>query len=222
LGLDHLDARTCRALAELHASWVQGPPQAGVCPAITRRLDRIRQWRILVRSGWQPAFEAMPDDPVHPWAERAWKCVRSHVEQLPRRLAAWLDRPLPLQPCLCDVWHDHVLYEGDAVTALIDYGAVKPDHVAVDLARLLGSLVGDHDELRKAGLCAYARARPLSWEEEALVSDLDHSGLLVGLASWLEWLYRGKRPFEDRQAVAGRLAELVLRAEQWQRDGPFP
>jgi homoserine kinase type II len=205
----------CTALAELHIIWSKGEPKAGVCPAIRRRLDRVRQWQALVRSGWQPAWEVVPDDPVLPWAERAWKCVRIPLEELPQRLAPWLDRRLPLQPCLCDVWHDHVLFEGDMVTALIDYGAVKADHVAVDLARLLGSLVRDDGALRTTGLRAYARLRSLSPEEDVLVDALDRSGVLVGLANWLEWLYREMRTFEDRQAVAGQLAELVLRAERW-------
>jgi homoserine kinase type II len=123
---------------------------------------------------------------------------------------------LPLQPCLCDVWHDHVLFEGERVTGLVDYGSVKTDHVAVDLARLLGSLVGDDRQQQAAGLEAYARLRPLSPEECRLVAALDETGTVLGAANWLRWLYHDVRRFEDREAVARRLAALVQRIERWQ------
>jgi Ser/Thr protein kinase RdoA (MazF antagonist) len=137
------------------------------------------------------------------------------MDQMPCVLSPWAERPLPLQPCLCDIWHDHVLFDSERVAGLIDYGGVKIDQAAVDLARLLGSMAGDRKELRAAGLYAYGRWRPLSWEEEALVSILDETGTLIGMANWLKWLYRDGRCFEDPAAVARRLAELVERVEGW-------
>jgi len=205
----------CIAVAQLHAVWARATPQIGVCPAIRRRLERVREWLTLVKSGWQPRWEDRLDDPVRHWAERAWICLTGGMESLPTVLGPWSERRMPLHPCLCDIWHDHLLFQGEVVAGIIDYGAVKTDHVAVDLARLLGSLVGDEKKLRAAGLSAYRRVRPLSWEEETLVDFLDESGTWIGLANWLEWLYREKRVFEDRQAVAGRLADLVLRVENW-------
>jgi Ser/Thr protein kinase RdoA (MazF antagonist) len=131
-------------------------------------------------------------------------------------LAAWRDRALPLQPCLCDIWHDHVLFEGDTVSGIIDYGSVKPDHISVDLARLLGSMAGEDMRLRSHGLEAYSRNRTLSPDEEALVTVLDRTGTLVGMCNWLLWLYRGGKPVDNMEAATARLATLVRRAEQWQ------
>ena len=122
---------------------------------------------------------------------------------------------MPVQFCVCDIWHDHVLFTGDAVTGLIDYGSVKPDNVAVDLARLLGSLVGDDAAAFARGLAAYKQVRPLSTDERALVPILDRTGVVLGIANWLRWLYVDGRVYEDRAAVARRLAALVERAECW-------
>src|SRR5262249_18286078 len=91
----------------------------------------------------------------------------------------------------------------------------KMDHVAVDLARLLGSMVEDDADRRRAGIRAYGRLRPLSWEEEALVGFLDETGTVIAVAKWMKWFCRDERMFEDRAAVAQRLAKLVGRMEKW-------
>jgi Ser/Thr protein kinase RdoA (MazF antagonist) len=121
---------------------------------------------------------------------------------------------MPLQPCLCDVWHAHVLFEGEAVTGLVDYGSVKVDHVAVDLARLLGSLVEGDARRTAAGLTAYRRLRRLTQREAELVGVLDETATVLAVANWLRWLYHEGRRYDDRAAVTARLAGLVRRLER--------
>src|SRR5207237_4695271 len=130
------------------------------------------EWLDLVAAGFR--LSGTNADPVTPWAERAWRIVSDRVPQV-LAILAHRDLPLPVQPCLCDVWHDHVLFTGDDVTGLIDYGAVKEDNVAADLARLLGSLVGDDRALYEMGLDAYAAVRPLAEQERQLVPLLDRT-----------------------------------------------
>jgi Ser/Thr protein kinase RdoA (MazF antagonist) len=151
------------------------------------------------------------DDVITPWAKRAWEILQRPPGAAV--LTAWLNRSLPLQPCLCDAWHDHVLFDGDVVAGLIDFGSVKRDNVAVDLARLLGSLVGNNRQQWAIGLSAYERVRRLSLIEEELVDILDISGTWLGAANWLKWLYHERRHYDDRDAVARRLAALVERME---------
>ncbi len=73
----------------------------------------------------------------------------------------------------------------------------------------------DRAELRAAGLEAYSRVRPLSLQEEELVSVLDETGTLVGLITWLKWLYLEDKQFDDRNSAASRLQALVKRVERW-------
>ena len=205
----------CCALAELHACWqAAAPKDAGPCPALRRRLDAVREWRELVASGWQPLAQAAAADPARPAAERAWRVLPHWIETIPDLLTRWTARTWPLQPCLCDVWHDHVLFVGDRVTGLVDYGAVKIDHPAVDVARLLGSLLGDDVERWAAGLTAYREVRPFSAEEEELARALDVSGTVIGAATWLRWLYHEGREFEDRAAAGQRLQSLLTRLDR--------
>src|SRR4029079_8505162 len=74
--------------------------------------------------------------------------------------------PLPVQPCIRDIWHDHVLFTGNDVTGIIDFGAMDVDTPATDVARLLGSLVGDDEPGWSAGVSAYSANRPLSADEQ--------------------------------------------------------
>jgi len=154
-------------------------------------------------------------DPVTTVARQAWLLVQQLSKGLEDALEQAMHLSLPVQACLCDVWHDHVLFTGAQVTGLIDYGSVKDDHISVDLARLLGSLAEDDETLWQAGLSAYAAIKPLSNEDIDRVRWLDRTGVLVGVVNWLVWLYRENRPFEHRQAVAERLGRLVKRIGKW-------
>lgn len=128
-------------------------------------------------------------------------------------LAPWASRPVPLQPCLVDVRRDHVLFTGDAVTGLVDYGAVQDDHPAVDLARLLGELAGG-DARFAAGVAAHAAAGGPPEPAPGFARLLDRTGVVAALAGWLVRLVvEGWTP-PDPAAVASRMARLVARAEQ--------
>jgi len=210
---------SCRALGRLHRAWAAEETKAGPCPGIQRRIERSCEWKELVASGWIPVFGAPGLDSVRGYAERAWLLVRVFAERVPSVLAEWASRPFRLQPCLCDIWHDHVLFDGENVRGLIDYGGVKIDNVTVDLARLLGSMVGDHRAARDAGLRAYSLIRTLADEEQAIVDLLDKTGTIVGLENWLRWLYFDKKPLIDLGAVSERLRNLVERVEEWETAG---
>ncbi|MCS6852499.1 MAG: phosphotransferase [Gemmataceae bacterium] len=202
------------ALARLHASWAAARQQAPSCPAVARRWTACHDWLRLLQAGWKPRFTE-PFDPASTWAERAWRVVPPLMAQLPDALRPWLRYPVAVQPCLCDIWHAHVLFIGDTVTGIVDYGSMKTDHVAVDLARMLGSLAGENRGLWTVGLETYRSLRRLSAEEEELVNVLDRSGTVIGAANWLRWLYHEQRFYPNRQQVAARLASLVERLECW-------
>jgi homoserine kinase type II len=205
----------CAALAQLHTAWQGLVSSHGPCPAVARRLDLLRAWQELVRSGWQPSFVPGDVDPARPVAERAWRLLPHWIERIPPMLQRWANRSSPLHPCLCDVWHDHVLFEGERLTGVVDYGALKVDAPAGDVARLLGSLVEDDGSRWDLGLKAYRAVRPFAAEEEALAHDLDVTGTVLGVANWLRWLYREQRAFDDRREAARRLGQLAERIARW-------
>jgi hypothetical protein len=206
----------CGALALLHAAWEGERTPPAPCPAVRRRVERLARERDFLRAGWRVPLDPLAADPALPVARRAERLLPRWLDQVAAWLAPWLDVRLALQPCLADVWHDHLLFEGDRLTGLVDYGALQADHPAVDLARLLGSLVADDEPAWQAGLTAYRAVRRFGGEEELLARVLDRSGVVLALGTWLHWLYRERRVFESRSLAAARLEVLVRRVERWE------
>jgi Ser/Thr protein kinase RdoA (MazF antagonist) len=202
----------CSALARLHESWKSWRAGQEPCPAVLRRIARAEEWLSLKATGWRPTWKV--NELLRPLIERGLPLLEYHVPRIPILLRAWADGTFPLQPCLCDVWHDHVLFTGDTVTGIVDFGGTKIDHVSVDIARLLGSLVGSDREQWAVGLDAYRAVRRLSAEEEKLAPVLDQTGTIVGVVNWVLWICRDRREFEDWRGVAQRLSILLDRIER--------
>jgi Ser/Thr protein kinase RdoA (MazF antagonist) len=137
--------------------------------------------------------------------------VRLAADRVAQTLATAVSLKVPIQPCVGDVWHDHVLFLGDSVSGLVDFGGMRADTVAGDIARLLGSLVADDAAAWQIGLTAYNRYRPLSRDERHLVTAFDHSGVLLGGLEWLEWIYVERRVFSSRGAIESRLDTAIAR-----------
>jgi homoserine kinase type II len=208
----------CTTLARLHRVWERFAADLQQCPGVLRRIVIVRNSLDATvgppgRTIGTPTFTW----PLAPCLREAERLVDWFLPRIEGALRPWQFAPMAVQPCLCDIWHDHVLFTGDEVTGLIDYGAMKLDNVAVDLARLLGSLVGNDDELYELGLDAYASVRPLTVTERGLVRVIDRTSLILGLANWCRRLIYTQEEFDDRTAVGRRIEELVRRAEKLKR-----
>ena len=196
------------ALARIHRAW-ENLDVAFVqpCPALLRRWQAIRDAEAMLRNGPPPI--APSTDPLDRDIERAWTLLPRLIPRMLGLLAPWKNRPIPVQPCIGDVWHDHVLFEGECVTGIIDFAAAKLDAPAADLARLLGSLIPDEHERTRRALNVYTAIRPLP--DRALVEVLDVAGIFGAMVNWLKRY--GTMTSPDRARVAKRFAALVARME---------
>jgi Ser/Thr protein kinase RdoA (MazF antagonist) len=187
------------ALAQLHAAWRTELPGHGVGTGVKLQHRRLSEW---AAGELEAVRVAVSGDAV---LGRAYEVVRSGREPAMQKLRPWLERKVRLQLCLGDVWSSHVLFTGDEVTGIVDYGGVRQDHPAQDLARLLGSY-----RLTAAERAVAVEAYPQRTAEvEELVPVLIETGRVVSLGNWLRWLVVEGRGFVDMAAVRKRVERLV-------------
>jgi Ser/Thr protein kinase RdoA (MazF antagonist) len=120
---------------------------------------------------------------------------------------------VPLQPCLRDIWSDHVLFTGDEVAGIIDLGAMRIESVGTDIARLLGSMAGDDAAARQVAIATYTQVRELSGAELQVAQAIDDGNVVLSGILWLEWLLVERRKFTDFATIAARLQTGLTRLE---------
>ena len=206
------------ALADFHRaaeSFPLTPTAPATSPGIAERLARLQSLRSGRLAEIVAAAASCPV--VSQWRElaslgpRVAALFEPAAPSVERELATAANLAVALQPCLRDVWHDHVLFEGDRVTGLIDYGAMRIESVAADVARLLGSMAGDDAAAWQIGLAAYEAVRPLSPYERRLLGVFDRSTTLLAACNWLDWVLVEGRKFADPAAVTSRVRGIVAR-----------
>lgn len=216
----HQAAKTFSLPLPLGEGWGEGssppfPLQLGqgesLSPGIRERLDRLRR---LAAGGLDDLRQKMRRETWPELFDRGVALLDLFPLATPRvesQLAAAASLTVPLQPCIRDVWSDHLLFTGDEVTGLIDFGAMRIDNVATDVARLLGSLAGDAPAARHTGISSYESLRPLSPAEHQLLAAFDSSGVLLSGINWLEWVFCEGRRFQDSGRVRKRMEETIQR-----------
>lgn len=113
------------------------------------------------------------------------------------------------QTCIRDIWHQHLLFSGDNLSGIVDFGAMRVETICLDVARLLGSLQSfGPPQLRQFSLDAYRSVRPLSETEIHTIDVLIAIGPVVAGLSWLRWLLIEKKEFDSEEAVISRLATI--------------
>lgn len=130
-------------------------------------------------------------------------------------LRDYASRSFVLQPCLVDIGHDHVLFQEDQVSGIVDYATMRLDLPHADLARLLGSLVEDDEAGWDVGLEAYARLRPVP--DVRLIRLLDRTGTQIALTRWERWQAEGRVVSPRARA---RLERLRQRVARWKQERP--
>lgn len=131
------------------------------------------------------------------------------IAGLSAKLQTVADDVFSIQPCLRDIWYEHVLFHNRNVSGIIDFGAVALDTVATDIARLLTSVEGHITDGWEVGVEEYAAARPLSRLERTALPIFREANILLSGFNWIRWLLIEERHFENEAAVRNRLRAIV-------------
>jgi homoserine kinase type II len=187
----------------------RGPP-----PGIRARYEGARQWMHSDLARVTAAVRGVdwPEFRVH--ADRLLMLATPRLIDIDNQLLSVIELAVDLQPVLRDIWHDHVLFQGDSVSGVVDFGAVRTDSVATDLARLLGSLVGNQPAKWSLGLAAYESIRPLSPSERQLIDIFDRSTIVLSGLNWIRWIALERRQFDEPDRVLARMDEILGRMRE--------
>lgn len=207
-----------QALARFHVALRKTPCRQEPPPGILTRVSRLCQlFEGSLPTGQFLKIENAADGfKGHAGIRVAGARICKRFRELAPRIHELLNRektvPVEIQTIIGDVWHDHVLFTDDRVTGIVDFGAMRMDTPAADVARLLGSLAGDQPNARKIGLEAYQNTVPWIFEPTLIELFDDSTTLLAGL-NWLEWICVEGRDFGDLQPVTDRLNSIAGRMD---------
>lgn len=207
-------AATMVLLARFHRAVADPDGRVGPATGLIQRRELLER---LIAGDYRRIAAAVSAQPGMPWHAAARRMVELFpVLSVPvaRHIERGLSQAVNLQPCIRDLWHDHVLFSQDEVSGIVDFGAMACDHVAADLARLLGSLLGDHLDAWQPAIQEYGRHHPLHRSAWELVTIYHRSGLFLSGWNWLRWLYLEHREFSDPVAVRNRVDEVARRQER--------
>lgn len=213
-----------QTLAQIHraAERYQCPPAgrqwfdthpAAPSPACRERLQIIRDWSTARCDQARAHLEAKAPAEFCSVALDILRCFPIACGPVERELLALHDVPVPVHPCLRDIWHDHLLFTDEEVTGVVDPSAARTENVASDLSRLLGSLLEDDRPRWEWALAAYHEVRPLSRDERRLITALDHSSVLLSGLTWIDRWLQGHIDEQTLPRVLPRLGAIRRRLE---------
>jgi homoserine kinase type II len=193
------------------ALWFSVSPSSP-SPAIIERRQILERW-----SGTNPETlsQSIQQKPISAnIKDRLREILRlylSRAASIHSELREMAAHQFSLQPCLRDLWSEHVLWTGHQVTGLIDFGACRIENPMIDLSRLLGSYFVDDSESYQKSIDWYAEIRSVSTSERKLFSVLDRSQRLLAGMTWIDRLVLTSQPRNDWIAIENRLDEILPR-----------
>lgn len=185
------------ALALVHRRW-ERLCSTGPSPGLKLRLDETETLASGGLANLRDAVSRTSDS-----AER--RIAMGWIEEAPRllptirkELGRAVETPVTLQPSMRDVRSDHLLFTGDRLTGLVDFGALAIESPASDLARLLADWFEPDDPGRSTALSAYEQVRPMDSRWIALFER--SADLLLG-SRWIRWHFVAHREFDKAGAA---------------------
>jgi Ser/Thr protein kinase RdoA (MazF antagonist) len=216
--------KAMQTLAEFHRAASNCPfpedgrhekqPARGISPGLESRAERIQQ---ILQPDYFPVLRAnvIQENNVWPAGAALAVGILEKVGMLApvvnAEVQAVLRLQVPLQPCVRDIWSDHLLFTAGEITGWVDFGAMRVETPSGDIARLLGSMAGDDPACWQAGLQAYEEIRPLSEQERRHVQSFDSCQVLLSGLNWIQWIFREQRTFEQLEPVEARLRNIDRR-----------
>lgn len=196
------------ALAKLHRATADCPlgrESTGLSDSLAKRLRALQE----IAAGSPTDITAADDRLISRQQAAALqaKLPPLAAESL-RQVEAAARQPTRLQMIHGDARREHLLFSGDRISGLIDFGAVTYDSPMVDLARWLGETCPSEPQAWLAGVESYNTVRPLTDLERRLTAVLAVSGALIAGRNWLRWAAEGGAPGAQLSDAQARIQQV--------------
>lgn len=206
-----------RCLAHLHNVWFRRH-RWDRSPTIDDRLANLLRWREILESGlsldsWATATPMDVD--TTQLARQTVEAYHSRRRRLQGRLQQLAGQTTIVHFVLRDIWSDHVLFVGDEVSGIIDFGAARIDDRRTDVVRLLSSLEPFDSSRWRVGFQAYQESLDdASQIELGELRIMDEAATLLSALQWMRWLCIEHRSFEQpRVELLDRWQTFLRRLE---------
>lgn len=157
-------------------------------------------------------LKPIPQSPATALLSESLRLVAPQLPALANELAGACETTFDVKWILGDVREANILFAGAEVTGFVDLGSARKSIQAGDLARMLGSMVGDDRAKWLMGMAAYESVRPLPLAELRVMDLLRRSEVVLSGANWVRWLMPGEPlAAEADEQHWRRLAALVER-----------
>jgi Ser/Thr protein kinase RdoA (MazF antagonist) len=186
-------------------------------PGIQRRLEIFGRAREL------PPLDPERLSPAERTLSLATDQLYARTRTWFEELAAWQKVPLSCELCLRDLHREHLLFDNERVSGLIDFGSVGFDSPAVDLARYVSSFeqfdwswLAGHDS-------SWEMIRDVTIDADEwnrLIQLLALTGGVASAIHWRQWLLIEKRSFASRDLALLRWANRLSLVERLLNEHP--
>ncbi|MCP4885706.1 MAG: phosphotransferase [Planctomycetaceae bacterium] len=214
------------AISRFHHAVANLGAQAHVAPAVVARLKRLEELQQVIP---RLAPEVVPDGGPIPRSllQAGCQLVNREWPQVGKRLTETLGRHAQqstwTQYVLRDVHREHLYFQKNQVSGLIDFDAIRIDTPLTDLARWGTEFVIESQSPNAVWESVMAGWRE-GWSSEGrvvirddfrLMQDLYRASIWISLANWLDWILIQHRRFSaEPEKIAARVRLLVRGAEK--------
>lgn len=188
----------------------------GPVPAILERRQMLSRWDSARLAQARHSLQQAPAD----FRECCLTILSSAmplVGAIQAELTAMSALEAELFPCWRDLWREHLLFEGEHLSGIIDATAARSDHPGTDLSRLLGSYFGDDFARWETFLASYQSIHPLTAIDLSLIGTLDRSSVLLSALAWIDRWEQGLVQLERISKIIQRLDEYLIRFSTLQK-----
>lgn len=215
--------RQCaEALASIHSRSESYHTQVGVSPGIQQRVDGMiaaiqpctdKRRRFLESiSAYDKYVAANVLKDISIRSMRVIPSLLDSVQRLSKKSVKcfWILR---------DVWRQHILFQGNRISGMIDFGAARMDWPGLDLVRAFGTLMFESDPRWTMAIMHYLNQRGDDSLELADIRMIHRASVALSALQWLDWFAEEQFDWTNRLSSSwNRVLELQRQLEDFDRN----